>query len=270
MLGKAGGRGADALVIDLEDSVAEANKPLALETVQTWLSTRPEIPDQLWIRLNEGDLGCEEAKSLSGYATLLSGFVIAKVRSAEHLEELLDHLPIRSAIVLIETSSAIRHLDSIASTEGVQRLMLGEEDLGAEIAVKEDTAWDALRIDVVVASAAAGLPAPIGPVDTEFSALDSVLSRSEKLERLGFGGQGIIHPAQIEPVHTAFAPTVEAIESAQRIVSEHAASASAGIGAYVDSHGRMADNATVARARILLDRWELAPDQVDGAGSVPA
>lgn len=157
MLEKEPERGADALVIDLEDSVAGSSRALALETVRSWLDRQPEMPCQVWVRLNEGDLGLREAESLQSWTSILNGFVIPKVRTGEQL----DGLPVRSAIALIETSSAIRDLDSLAGILGVRRLMLGEEDLGAEIgASADDTAWDGLRRDVVVASAAAGLPGP--------------------------------------------------------------------------------------------------------------
>lgn len=255
VLEKAADRGADALIVDLEDAVAPSSKDTARAVVAEWLGRRdrPNLPT--WIRINSGADGESDIAALAGAE--LDGMMIPKARSADGVREWqgrLERAQLSSRLlVLVETANAVRELDGIASIPGVTQLMIGEADLGAELGITPDHAvWDSLRVDVVVASAAAGISPPIGPVDPDFSDTGRIEAETRHLHGMGFVSRAVIHPAQIAPVHRALTPSPEEVDEARRTVAEHERALASGRGAYVDSEGAMIDEAMVRRARHVL------------------
>ncbi|MET1374903.1 aldolase/citrate lyase family protein, partial [Staphylococcus aureus] len=79
---KAGSRGADALIVDLEDAVPAAGKDDAVATVLQWLAAAPVDGPQQWVRVNDGPRRSQEVDALAGQPAL-TGLVLAKVRDAE-------------------------------------------------------------------------------------------------------------------------------------------------------------------------------------------
>ena len=105
-----------------------------------------------------------------------------------------------------------------------------------------------------MASAAAGIGAPGGPVSTNFTDLEAFRAGTERLKRLGFGGRAVIHPAQVPVVHAVFTPSAEEVRRARDLVERFDAAVAAGSGVIVDDQGRMVDEAVVRVARNLLAR----------------
>ena len=141
---------------------------------------------------------------------------------------------------------------AIARAPRVVRLAIGEADLRAELGVdpsEDERELAAIRTQIVLASAAAGIEPPIGPVSTDFTDLDAFRRSTEALRRLGFGARATIHPAQVGIVNEAFTPTAAAIAQARRLVDRYESS---GGGVLLDDEGRMVDEAVVRAARRTL------------------
>jgi citrate lyase subunit beta/citryl-CoA lyase len=264
LLEKADQRGADALVVDLEDAVAPSRKEEARACTAQWLEGRTRGDTQIWVRINGDSSGLSDLESMPGDA--LEGVMIPKAAGAKDVirwSGIVDEaLPGSRLIVLIETAAALRHLDEIAVVKGVSRLMIGEADLGADTGIaSDDLVWDALRADVVVASAAARLPPPIGPVDPDFSSPEALEAGARRLKSLGFGARALIHPAQIAPTHRGLRPTEQEVAEALRIVNAHDESLARGEGVHLGADGIMLDEAYVRRARSVLAAHDVEDDQ---------
>jgi citrate lyase subunit beta/citryl-CoA lyase len=250
-LAKAAGRGADALIIDLEDAVPADAKQRARDTVAGWLSDRGPGP-QVWVRLNSGPLLPEDVAAVAEGG--IDGVYLPKVSSVaevEELDRLLAGCDLR-VVALIETAQGILDAPSIARAPRVVRLAIGEADLCAELRISPSPGEPELgpmRAQVILASAAAGTLPPVAPVSTDFRDLDALLEGTLALRRMGFGARAAIHPAQVEPINRAFTPTPQELDAARRLVESYARS---GGGVTVDDSGRMVDEAVVRRARQTL------------------
>jgi citrate lyase subunit beta/citryl-CoA lyase len=134
----------------------------------------------------------------------------------------------------------------------VRSLAIGEVDLAADLGlgdgVPEAVLW-ALRTQVVVAAAAAGLAAPLGPVSRAIDDLEGFEAVVRRLRQAGFGAVQAIHPKQVPVVQAAFTPTPEERAAAERVVAQAAA---ADGGVFVDDDGKMIDEAVLRSARRLL------------------
>jgi citrate lyase subunit beta/citryl-CoA lyase len=252
MLRKAGQRDADAIIIDLEDAVARSKKREARKAVRELLGSN--LPDcETWVRINSGEDGIVDALSLRAYS--IAGLMVPKLRSINELDSLSDSLghPDLELIALIETAEAVTNLDAICSHPRVNRLMIGEADLGSELGMAPDSVgWDVLRVQVVVASAAAAIRRPIGSPDPDFSNADKLLTETTALKNIGFGARAVIHPNQVSPVNQAFTPQWDDLERARKILGDHEAAVRSGRGAYEGEDGEMVDEAFVRRARELV------------------
>jgi citrate lyase subunit beta/citryl-CoA lyase len=113
----------------------------------------------------------------------------------------------------------------------------------------------------VLASAAAGLAPPIGPVSTDFRDLVALQRSTEGLLRVGFGSRWAIHPAQVPVINQTFTPTPEQLEAARRLVERYDGALDQGIGVVVDEDGQMVDEAVVRAARRTLARARLAAEK---------
>ena len=158
MLAKAADRGADALIVDLEDAVAPSRKVEARRTLSDFLPG----PTETWVRVNNhADLLADDVAACAGAA----GIVLAKAEP-ETLSQVVSitSLPLTP---LIETAAGLLAAKEMASVTSVERLAIGEADLSAELGVTPgDDGVELLyaRSKLVVASAAAGIDAPTGPV----------------------------------------------------------------------------------------------------------
>jgi citrate lyase subunit beta/citryl-CoA lyase len=264
-LAKALTKGADELIVDLEDAVPQSGKEAARATVASWLdglapgTARP----RLWLRINPGAQGHEDLRAV--VAPGLTGVCVAKAEDPADLAE-LDALltslekerslpdPLQ-LIPLLESGEALFRARELARSARVTRLQLGEADLAADLGVTpspdgRELLW--ARSQVVAASAAARISPPIAPVSTDFRDLDALRESTESLRRLGFWGRACIHPAQIPVVHEVFTPSEEELAKARDIVARYDEALSTGSGVCLDASGRLIDEAVVRSARRLL------------------
>ena len=265
MLAKATERDADAIIVDLEDAVAPAAKTHARETVGTWLSEQREARTMLWVRLNpQSELLEHDLAAVVQSA--LRGVYLPKVSSPEEVEFVADQLDVLEAAAgiehgrvriapLLETAAGILSAPRIASSARVSHMSIGEADLVAELGMRpsrDGHELDPIRTAVVVASAAARLNPPIGPVDTAFRDLDSLSATSEVLRRMGYGGRTAIHPDQIPIINAAFSPTAAELAAARDLVDRFEAAQMEGGAITVAEDGSLIDEAVVRNARLTL------------------
>ncbi|MDX6743856.1 CoA ester lyase [Actinocorallia sp. A-T 12471] len=263
-LAKALGRGADELIVDLEDAVPQGGKEAARETVASWLASREEgVPGPaVWVRINPGEQGHEDVQAV--VARGVAGVCVAKAEDPDDLvalDALLTSLEAERSVAplgvvpLLESGEAVFRARELARAPRVTRLQLGEADLAADLGVEPgpdglELLW--CRSQVVAASAAARIAAPIAPVSVNFRDLAGLRASTEALRRLGFWGRACIHPAQIPVVNEVFTPSAEAVAKAKDVLARYEAALASGSGVCVDAEGRLIDEAVVRSARRLL------------------
>ncbi|MYB03949.1 MAG: CoA ester lyase [Acidimicrobiaceae bacterium] len=247
MLAKAGERGADALIVDLEDAVAPSRKVEARRILADFLPG----PIETWVRVNSHPDQLAEDAAVAGGA---AGIVLAKAEPETLSRAVsLTSLPI---MPLVETAAGLQAASELASADGVERLAVGEADLSAELGVTlgdDEVELLYARSQLVVASAAAGIDAPSGPVFTDFRDSDGLRRSTEALVRLGFGSRPAIHPAQVQVINEVFTPTEEQVSDAREMIEGFEAAVAAGAGVAA-ADGVMIDEAVVRQARRVLDR----------------
>lgn len=257
-LAKAAGRGADALIVDLEDGVAPSAKPAARENLRAFLADAPS-PPAVWVRVTSDPEGFELDLAAS-IRDSVAGIVLAKAQDPAQVADVvarLGQLPggSRGVMPLIETGRAVFSVADIAGVPGVTQLQVGEADLRADLGVTfgpDESELLLVRQRVVIVSSALGLLPPVAPVSVEFRDLDAFRASTKALARMGYIGRACIHPAQVAIAHEVFTPTDEQITAARTLVAAAEAAAAEGRGAFTDESGRMVDEAIVRQARRVI------------------
>lgn len=256
LLGKAPNTGADVVVFDLEDAVAPDRKARAREHVAEQLAGS-EACCEVCVRVNPVGAGAREDLSV-----VLDGdgrpdsLMLPKVDSAADVRALTDHLaewtvslPI---VALVETAAGVLHAEEIATVAGTDALVLGAEDLAADIGATRTTSNDEVsyaRQHVVLAAGAAGIDA-IDTLYTAYGDLEGLHAETVTARQFGFDGKLAIHPGQVPVINEAFTPDEETVEWARRVVE---ARAEHGEGVFsLDSE--MIDAPLVAQAERVLER----------------
>ncbi|HEU4849665.1 MAG TPA: CoA ester lyase [Terrimesophilobacter sp.] len=262
-LEKAPGRGADALILDLEDAVAPQNKAAARELVGGWIQGHPEFGDSVWVRIIADD----PAADLEAITAPIAGVMVPRAETAllAEVDELLaareSRLGIPAAsiavIPLIETARGLLDAVQLASAPRTVRLAIGRADLAGELGLgidPEGSEFRSILLQLVIASSAAGISAPVAPTSTDFRDLEALRSSTEQLLRLGYRGRTAVHPAQLPVINEVFTPSPEEVERARRLVAAFDEAERNGSGVTVDENGRMVDVAVVRAARDVLQR----------------
>lgn len=240
---KAVAAGADLVILDLEDAVAPEAKDVARQHVVDWLAKGGSAA----VRINAG--GEVAARDIASLADLPVTVMVPKAEDPAALADVRARLHSESTLLaLVETAAGVLAAPAIAAVEGVERLVLGTFDLAAQLGVSPDDrdAMAGARHELVMASAAAGLAAPVDGVTGAVGDADVLASDLEYAVRLGFGGKLCIHPKQVADSRAAFRPSDEEVAWARRVVD-----AAAGGGAVL-LDGAMVDKPVVDRARRVL------------------
>ncbi len=270
MLAKAPQRGADEVIIDLEDAVAASAKDEARGTVVAALqepqyegvrtSVRVNAPRTPWCH--------SDVIAMASFAQGPASIIVPKVESAgdlQFIDRLLDgveaaaqsgHAPMRVQ-ALIETAAGVAHLDEIAgASPRLDALILGYADLSASLgraagAGAELDSWRAIQDAILVAARTHDVAAIDGPylgiaVDEGFTAA------AERARAMGFDGKWAIHPAQVAALNALFTPSDEEVEHARAVIDALAEAERAGGAGAVALDGQMLDEAVrVAALRVL-------------------
>jgi len=245
------GSGADAVVADLEDAVAPAEKAAARE-LATRLVAETETNAVRLVRVNGVGTEWHDADVAAAGVSAADGIVVPKATAAAvaAVSDQVD-LPI---VAIVETAAGLREAFAIASHRAVGALMLGAVDLGLQLGLEpRDDGHEILfaRSSLVVDSAAAGLRGPIDRVWVDVRDLDGLTGDCVVGRSLGFRGKALVHPDQIAPTHEAFAPSLDELRRAREIVAAYERAEAGGQGV-VALDGEMIDAPVVERARELL------------------
>jgi citrate lyase subunit beta / citryl-CoA lyase len=271
-LGKVDDCGADAVILDLEDSVAEANKPAARDLVAAFLKARPagNRTPQLWVRINPLDSGLAEDDLAAVVGGAPDGIMLPKANGPDDVRALSDDLDvlevkfsiaagsIRIIPVVTETAIAPFHLGSYATAkiERLAGLTWGAEDLaaalGASTNIDASGEWAFTYKLVRSLTLLAARAANVQPIDTlyvDFRDEAGLLASSRAARAEGFTGRLAIHPAQVAPINAGFMPSADEIAHAQRIVDAFAANPGVGT---VGIDGKMIDMPHLKAAQNVL------------------
>jgi citrate lyase subunit beta/citryl-CoA lyase len=275
-LAKADTLGADALILDLEDSVSPPNKPLARELVSAFLSARPRPVrhSEIWVRINPLDTDLALTDLAAIIAANPDGLMLPKANGPPdvlRLSHYLDALEAQGGItpgtikilpVATETAISPFHLGDYA-TAGLARLLgltWGAEDLSAALGASTNTdasgqwafTYRMARSLCLLAAHAAGVQA-IDTLYTDFHDEAGLRASSRAARAEGFTGRLAIHPAQVAAINESFMPSPEEIEHAHRVIA--AFSAAPGTGT-VALDGKMLDLPHLNQAKSVFAQAE--------------
>lgn len=262
---KAADVGADALILDLEDSVAPGARPAARALCREFLANRQTA----WVRINP--IGTEDAAAdLEAIVPAApAGIVLPKAHGANDLARLaamLDAMEKASGIevgktailpICTETPASVFTLGEYAgSTPRLAAMTWGAEDLSAAVGAsthrREDGSWlppyELARSLCLFGAAAAEVPA-VDTVYTDFGDSEGLASYAANARRDGFLGMLAIHPAQVDIINRAFVPTAAELERAERIVQLFEANPGAGT---LGMNGEMIDRPHFVQAKRIL------------------
>lgn len=264
--------GADALIFDLEDSVAISRKPEARRLVHDYLAAcSAERPCAFFVRINPLD-GAEWRVDLEAVMSAgPDGIMLPKALGAPDIAVLADALgeleqrhgiadgATRIIPVATETPAAIFALGSYGGAgPRLAGLTWGAEDLSAAIGAsgyrEADGQWtqpyQIARALCLFAAAAAEVPA-IDTLHADFRDEAGLVASAARARRDGFSGMLAIHPAQVAVINAAFTPTADEITHAEAVVAAFAADPEAGV---TSLDGKMLDRPHLLQARKLLAR----------------
>ena len=268
-LGKLNTISADAFILDLEDSVATDNKPLARKLASGFIRNSEIEPEKLWVRINpltsrhfENDL---EAVMPAGPG----GIVLPKSRSPEDVLALVSRLEAfeaghglvagstRILALVTETPQALFTLGGYSDCgPRLAGLTWGAEDLGSAIGSSMwrdgNGEWtppfQLVRNLCLFAAHAAGVAA-VDTIQADFGDVAGLTEECEEARRDGFNGKLAIHPAQVRVINKAFQPSEAEIEQARKVVALFEANPGAGV---LELDGVMLDKPHLKAARRIL------------------
>jgi len=258
---KALGSGADALILDLEDSVSAANKQMAREGIAAFLD-RPRTGVTLFVRINplQGDMARDDLAAVMPHGP--DGICLPKAEglsSIRELESLIGDAPCAIFPLVTETPLAMFRLGEYAGASNrICGLTWGAEDLPAAIGATQARNPDGTftpplelaRSMTLFAAHAAGVEA-IETISPDFRDLDALRRYAERAAADGFSGMMAIHPAQVPVINAAFTPSAETVAHAQAVVEAFAAAPGAGV---LSIDGQMIDAPHLKQAQRTLAR----------------
>ncbi|MBO9376989.1 CoA ester lyase [Sphingomonas histidinilytica] len=261
---KAAASGADALILDLEDSVAPENKPAARAAIVEWLNG--ERPVRSFVRINPLDSEHVRADLAAVIGARPDGLVLPKSQGAASVWQLIEIagrdcppiLPIAS-----ETPSAVFGLGSYGeAADRLAGLTWGAEDLpaaiGAATARNPDGSYtqpyEMVRALTLFGAHAAGVAAieTVYPNIADTAGLEAYVARGR---RDGFTGMMAIHPSQVAIINAGFSPSEAEIAHARAVIATFAANPGAGA---LKLDGKMIDRPHLKQAQALLERAGVA------------
>lgn len=249
---KAVASGAEMVILDLEDAVAEKHKSVAREAVVEWLGSRPgpnspaSASPIIQVRVN-----ADFNDDLAALAQCTADFElrVPKVESAVVVDEVALRMPGRPQTALLESALGIENALLIAQHPAVTRLAIGESDLASELGTRSARVMAYARSRVLFASHAASLDAPMLSAypairDLEGLRADTAMGRDD-----GWVGRVAIHPAQLQVIREVFVATPAEVAWAEEVL----AALSHG-GVVTLANGEMVDSAMRGLAERILRR----------------
>jgi citrate lyase subunit beta/citryl-CoA lyase len=259
---------ADIVLFDLEDAVAEAEKPRARSLVAGFLAAQPADRWRLWVRINP----LHGPHALADLAAVIAGgpggIMLPKARhraDVERLDHYLSALEVaagneqgttRVIALVTETAESMFAAGTYAGAPRLAALTWGAEDLADAVGAADNRNADGsyaftyqmARSFCLLGAAAAGVAA-VETIHGDFRDESGLRRRAQEARRAGFRGMLAIHPAQVDVINDAFMPSGEELNAAREIVDLFAANP--GVGA-IGYKGAMLDRPHLARAQALL------------------
>lgn len=241
----------DAVILDLEDGVAFAEKPEGRASLAKHQDLLAKANIDCIIRVN-----ADAAEARKDVAAIdfgkLAGIMVPKCVDRGNLNRVVSLLGAKAVplIALIESPAALPQLTHIATAPGVCALMFGPEDYAVELGLSADAADLTLPAALLAAAAVAAKCLAIGIPGSlaDFSDVKGFLANVRKARSLGFRAAAAIHPAQLDAIREGFKPTDAEIKKAKAII---AASGGKDKGAR-KIEGAMVDAPIIAQARRVL------------------
>ncbi|MQA84033.1 MAG: CoA ester lyase [Streptosporangiales bacterium] len=262
---KAHTRGADAIQLDLEDSVPASEKETARLAVPEAAELVSRAGADVVVRINRPwRLALRDLEA--AVSPRVAALALPKVDSPDQVrlvDEVVADLEEERGmavghtqlLVIVETAAGFLRTDEIArACPRVAALTLGSEDFALDLGTAPEPEVLAYpKQHIVIAARAAGI-APLGLVGSTagFADIEGFREVVRSSRRLGYEGASAIHPAQVPVLNEEFSPTEEEVDRARRVVVAYEQAVSGGRGA-VDLDGQMIDAPVVARAERLLD-----------------
>lgn len=263
---KAHTRGADVVILDLEDSIPPPEKQAARVALPKAAATVGQAGAEVAVRINRPlDLAVPDI--MAAVMPAVGTLMLPKVMGPEHIRLLSEVVAAREAalgmeaghtrfVAVVETPDALPLLGAIAAADRrVVALGVGAEDLATELgAVPGADMLYHFGMMVVAAARAAGIQ-PMGSVGpfADFSDLDAYRASLRRSRALGFACQACIHPAQVPVINEEYGPSPAEVDRARRLIAAFDAALAEGKGA-VAFEGQMIDLPVVERARRVLAR----------------
>ncbi|MBT8445588.1 MAG: CoA ester lyase [Gammaproteobacteria bacterium] len=262
------GCGADAVILDLEDAVAIAEKPATRAVVVEALKKPRSCRG--YIRVNSFDTEFCYDDVVAVVGPWLDGIVLPKVEAPDQLRtvdwllsQLERHVGLEQGSIdlmpIIETGLGVQRLPAICgSGTRVKRLSFGAGDYHLDMNLvwdRDEAALADVRARLVLASRAANLEPPIDTVVIHINDDDWLRASAERGRMMGCGGKLCIHPNQVAPVNAVFTPTDEEIAHAKLVVEAFEQAEKEG-SASIQLDGYFIDYPIVYRAQRLLDLYE--------------
>lgn len=264
MLEKAVSSEADIVVLDLEDSVPQAEKAQARELARRHAPLIAGSGRTVHVRVNSGEQAREDVAAV--LCTAVSGLSLPKVEGPQDVRDIdivLREFELRQAIkpgqtelvVWIETARGLqRASESLTASTRVKAAALGHEDYTNDLGIQrtaEGAELDFARNLIAVAAIAVGVTPLDGPY-SDFRDVEGARAELERIKQMGYKGKFCIHPAQLADVNAAFTPTPTEVEYARRVVGAYDEAEAQGRGA-VQLDGKMIDVPIARRARRLIE-----------------
>lgn len=270
-LAKALASGADALIIDLEDSVAPANRPAARELTAAFITDtrRSGAASALYVRINPMSGSDWEADLAGVMAASPDGIVQPKPNSGDDVHRLsialghaeqqhgLDGHKTRILPIVTETPLSVLNLASyVGASSRLVGMSWGAEDLGAvvgSLANRDETGsftspYRLVR-DLCLMTAAAAAVEPIDTVYVSFRDREGLERETREARRDGFTAKMAIHPDQIGPINAIFTPTESEVAHAKAVIA-----AFEGVSGVASLNGQMLDMPHLKLAQKVLAR----------------
>lgn len=270
---KAFASGADALILDLEDSVAAERKPQGREMARAFVAAEKGKSPRplLYVRINALETDMWEADLAAVMPAGPDGIMLPKPRSGEDVHRLsiaLNHAEQQNGLkegstkilpIVSELPISILQMPTyVGSSSRLSGVNWGMEDLSAELGAStyrgadgEITSPFRLARDLTLYTAVAAGVQPLDAVYPDFRNIAGLAAECAAAARDGFTGKAAIHPDQVAIINAAFTPSAAEIERAQSIVRLFAESPGAGVISY---NGQMLDRPHLTRAERLLAR----------------
>jgi citrate lyase subunit beta / citryl-CoA lyase len=257
---------ADAIILDLEDSVPDGERSRARRDLQASAATVARSGADVVVRINrpwrQAFLDLEAAIS-----PRVQALALTKVESGDHVRLIAEavgeleaerRMPVGTTrfIAMIETAAAYFRMPEIAGSHPrIAAMTLGAEDFALSVGMLPEAEGLFLpKQQLAIAARAAGVM-PLGFIGTvaDYKDLDAFRRTVQRSRRLGFLGASVIHPSQVPILNAEFSPSEEEVGAARRIVAAYDEATAAGRGS-IAVDGKMVDVPVVKRAQQTLQR----------------